>query len=39
VTDLIPPAQWTRLKDEDVRGAVMVIGASDTGKSTLAREL
>jgi polynucleotide 5'-hydroxyl-kinase GRC3/NOL9 len=36
VTDLIVPAQWTHLNDEDVRGTVMVIGASDTGKSTLA---
>ncbi len=33
------PAQWSCLDVEDWRGVVMVIGASDTGKSTLARYL
>jgi len=32
---MIPP-QWTRLSAEDLHGTVMVLGASDTGKSTLA---
>jgi polynucleotide 5'-hydroxyl-kinase GRC3/NOL9 len=39
VADLIVPGEWTRLSVEDLRGTVMVIGASDTGKSTLARYL
>ncbi len=33
---LIVAPQWERLSVEDLRGTVMVIGASDTGKSTLA---
>lgn len=39
MTGLIVPAQWERLSVEDLHGTVMVIGASDTGKSTLARHL
>jgi polynucleotide 5'-hydroxyl-kinase GRC3/NOL9 len=32
---MVPPS-WTRLSAENLRGTVMLIGASDTGKSTLA---
>jgi polynucleotide 5'-hydroxyl-kinase GRC3/NOL9 len=39
VTDLIVSPQWAGLGAEDLKGTVMVIGASDTGKSTLARFL
>lgn len=39
VTDPIVPAQWACLDVEDLPGTLMVIGASDTGKSTLARYL
>jgi polynucleotide 5'-hydroxyl-kinase GRC3/NOL9 len=39
VSDLVVPAEWTRLRIEDLEGTIMVIGASDTGKSTLARYL
>jgi polynucleotide 5'-hydroxyl-kinase GRC3/NOL9 len=39
VTDLVIPSQWEHLGMEDLRGTVMVVGASDTGKSTLARYL
>lgn len=39
MTGLIVPAQWERLSVEDLHGTVMVIGASDTGKSTLAQHL
>jgi len=31
--------QWSRLIEEDLRGTVLIIGASDTGKSTLAQYL
>lgn len=34
----IPP-QWVALAAEELRGTVMIVGASDTGKSTLARYL
>lgn len=33
------PPQWTQLSEENLRGTILVIGASDTGKSTLARYL
>jgi polynucleotide 5'-hydroxyl-kinase GRC3/NOL9 len=39
VSDFIAPPEWTRLSAESLRGTVMVVGASDTGKSTLARYL
>ncbi|HSR35520.1 MAG TPA: Clp1/GlmU family protein [Anaerolineae bacterium] len=39
VADIVVPPQWKRLGEEDLRGTVMVVGASDTGKSTLARFL
>jgi len=39
VAELIVPPQWTRLAEEAWGGTVMVLGASDTGKSTLARYL
>jgi polynucleotide 5'-hydroxyl-kinase GRC3/NOL9 len=39
VADIIVPPQWARLSEEKLRGTVMVVGASDTGKSTLARYL
>ena len=39
MTDFTVPAQWTRLNVEDLLGTVMIVGASDTGKSTLARYL
>ena len=37
--DLVVPFQWTHLDVSSLRGTIMVIGASDTGKSTLARYL
>ncbi len=37
--DLVIPSQWTHLDVSSLRGTLMVIGASDTGKSTLARYL
>jgi len=37
--DIVIPSQWTHLDVSRLRGSVMVIGASDTGKSTLARYL
>jgi len=37
--DLVIPSQWTHLNVSGLRGTLMVIGASDTGKSTLARYL
>ena len=37
--DLIVPPQWSHLEISSLRGTIMVIGASDTGKSTLARYL
>jgi polynucleotide 5'-hydroxyl-kinase GRC3/NOL9 len=36
VAEIVVPAQWVRLSEEDLCGTVIVIGASDTGKSTLA---
>jgi polynucleotide 5'-hydroxyl-kinase GRC3/NOL9 len=36
VADIVVTPQWTRLGEEDLHGTVMVVGASDTGKSTLA---
>jgi polynucleotide 5'-hydroxyl-kinase GRC3/NOL9 len=37
--DLVIPSQWTHLDVPSLRGTIMIIGASDTGKSTLARYL
>jgi polynucleotide 5'-hydroxyl-kinase GRC3/NOL9 len=39
VSDFVVPAEWARLSVENLCGTVMVVGASDTGKSTLARFL
>jgi polynucleotide 5'-hydroxyl-kinase GRC3/NOL9 len=39
VSEIVVPPQWSRLEMGALRGTVMVIGASDTGKSTLARYL
>lgn len=39
VTGVIVSSQWERLKAEDLRGTVMLIGDSDTGKSALAQFL
>jgi polynucleotide 5'-hydroxyl-kinase GRC3/NOL9 len=39
VIDFIVPPQWIRLGVEELRGTVMIVGASDTGKSTLGRYL
>jgi polynucleotide 5'-hydroxyl-kinase GRC3/NOL9 len=39
VTDLAILPEWTRLNVADLRGTVLIVGASDTGKSTLARYL
>jgi polynucleotide 5'-hydroxyl-kinase GRC3/NOL9 len=39
VTDVIVPSAWTSLSAQGLLGTIMVIGASDTGKSTLARHL
>lgn len=39
VVDMIVAPEWERLSAWDFQGTVMVIGASDTGKSTLARYL
>jgi polynucleotide 5'-hydroxyl-kinase GRC3/NOL9 len=39
VTDFVVPSEWTQLGIADIEGTIMVIGASDTGKSTLARYL
>ncbi len=39
MADIVIPSQWVRLGEEDLRGTVMIVGASDTGKSTLARHL
>jgi len=39
VSDIVVPTEWTRLGIENLCGTVMVVGASDTGKSTLARYL
>jgi polynucleotide 5'-hydroxyl-kinase GRC3/NOL9 len=39
MAEFVVPPQWSRLGAEDLHGTVMVIGASDTGKSTLARAL
>ena len=37
--NLIVPPHWSHLKASSLRGTIMVIGASDTGKSTLVRYL
>ena len=39
VADIEIPSAWVRLSKEGLQGTVMIIGASDTGKSTLARFL
>lgn len=39
VSDLILSPQWAMLDGEELYGTVLVLGASDTGKSTLARYL
>ncbi len=39
VAEITIPRQWTRLGVGDLLGTVMIIGASDTAKSTLARYL
>ncbi|MGQ9599390.1 MAG: Clp1/GlmU family protein [Anaerolineae bacterium] len=39
VTELVIPPRWESLELDRMRGTVMIIGASDTGKSTLARYL
>jgi polynucleotide 5'-hydroxyl-kinase GRC3/NOL9 len=39
VSDFVLPPEWAHLGVENLRGTVMIVGASDTGKSTLARYL
>jgi polynucleotide 5'-hydroxyl-kinase GRC3/NOL9 len=39
VADIVIPSPWVSLSEDDLGSTVMVIGASDTGKSTLARYL
>jgi polynucleotide 5'-hydroxyl-kinase GRC3/NOL9 len=39
VAEIVIPSAWASLGEEGLAGTVMVIGASDTGKSTLARYL
>jgi polynucleotide 5'-hydroxyl-kinase GRC3/NOL9 len=39
MTGTVVMPQWARLDVEDLRGTVIIVGASDTGKSTLARYL
>ncbi len=39
MTDIVVPPHWTRLGEEELGGTILVIGSSDTGKSTLARFL
>ena len=39
VADIVIPSAWASLGEKSLVGTVMVIGASDTGKSTLARHL
>lgn len=39
MAELVVPPQWRRLSAEDLYGTVLVIGAPDTGKSTLAAYL
>lgn len=39
VADLVVSPQWQRLNVEDLCGTLVVIGASDTGKTTFARHL
>lgn len=39
VADIEIPSAWLRLSKDDLQGTVMIIGAPDTGKSTLARYL
>jgi polynucleotide 5'-hydroxyl-kinase GRC3/NOL9 len=37
VDDIIVSPQWQQLAVEELRGTILIIGASDSGKSTLAR--
>jgi polynucleotide 5'-hydroxyl-kinase GRC3/NOL9 len=37
--DINVPKEWERIKPESLRGTIMVIGESDTGKTTFARYL
>lgn len=39
MSEILVPSQWTALDLADQRGTVLIIGASDSGKSTLARYL
>lgn len=39
MAEIVIPSAWASLGEEGLAGTVMVIGASDTGKSTLARVL
>jgi polynucleotide 5'-hydroxyl-kinase GRC3/NOL9 len=39
VTGIVVPPSWKRLAIENLQGTVMIIGASDSGKSTVARYL
>jgi polynucleotide 5'-hydroxyl-kinase GRC3/NOL9 len=39
VDDIIVSPQWQQLSVEELRGTLLIIGASDTGKSSLARYL
>jgi polynucleotide 5'-hydroxyl-kinase GRC3/NOL9 len=39
VAELVIPSAWASFSEEGLEGTVMIIGASDTGKSTLARYL
>lgn len=36
---IVVPEEWKELKVEECQGVIMVIGATDTGKSTLAKHL
>jgi len=37
VDDIIVSPQWQQLAVEELRGTLLIIGATDTGKSSLAR--
>lgn len=37
--NIVIPEEWKKLEVEDCRGVILVIGATDTGKSTLAKYL
>jgi polynucleotide 5'-hydroxyl-kinase GRC3/NOL9 len=39
VVDFVVSPQWVHIGAEDLRGTILILGASDTGKSTLARYL